>query len=304
MHTSGLSILIPTYGYSCYRLVEALQQQCQEQPDLLYEIFVLDDGANREEANVQNNKINELSHCRFIAYHDNVGKSKLLNRASKETSYSHLLFIDSDAEVCSQDFIRRYVHSWHEAQVVCGGLITSEQYSRPDNQLRYRYECAASQSIRLPEYLNQRPYHHFTTFNVLVEKEVLERIPFNESFVSYGYEDTFWGMELLHHAITLCHIHNPLVHTGIESNENFLRKTERALQNLSVMPKEFQQFVTLSRNAQRLSRLGLALFIRCFFRMSSTVLRRQLLSHYPSLFCFKIYKLGYYLTVSHRVGIQ
>ena len=54
-----ISILIPTYNYNVFSLVENLQKQC-EIANEVYEIVVLDDASTDKKSLEENSKINLL----------------------------------------------------------------------------------------------------------------------------------------------------------------------------------------------------------------------------------------------------
>lgn len=58
------------------------------------------------------------------------------------------------------------------------------------------------------------------------------QLPFDESIVTYGFEDTLWANQLSKHNIKMLHIDNPIIHQGLEKNSVFLSKTKWAIENL------------------------------------------------------------------------
>ncbi|WP_395078129.1 glycosyltransferase, partial [Flavobacterium sp.] len=68
-----LSILIPTYNYSAYSLVEELYNQCVE-AKIFFEIIVLDDGST--DFLLENNEIDSFENCRLEKNKINLGRSK------------------------------------------------------------------------------------------------------------------------------------------------------------------------------------------------------------------------------------
>ena len=264
----------------------------------VYEICVIDDGSGNDATIRAAEAINRMPCCRFTALPDHAGKSALLNKAAAMAKYPLLLLIDSDARMHSAGFITDYLKASeiHPDSVICGGVYTSPESATRSNRLRYRYEQAAAKhnmvSIR-----RKHPYSRFTTFNVLLPKKVICDVPFDESLSRYGYEDTLFGLQLEQHGIPVVHIDNPLTHTGIDDNADFLAKTETALCNLSRLSPVYQQSVTLSATAIRLRRYGVAALIGLFHRIFASYERRNLLGCYPNLFLFKLYKLGYFLTL-------
>ena len=117
-----LSILIPTYNNVCVELVKSLQAQASllySSSDSLsssseslsssshfeYEILVADDGSTDERTIEGNRIINTLPHCRYIERKENVGRAALRNFLAREAKYTWLLFIDSNMNVISHQYL-------------------------------------------------------------------------------------------------------------------------------------------------------------------------------------------------------
>ncbi len=94
------------------------------------------------------------------------------------------------------------------------------------------------------------------------------------------------------------HIDNPLIHTGIDTNKEFLEKTEIAMLSLykvsNIMPRNGSGIVEIAR---RLHRMNLAGLVQLLFKVFRRPIRANLLSSHPFLFLFQFYKLGYYLSI-------
>ena len=94
------------------------------------------------------------------------------------------------------------------------------------------------------------------------------------------------------------HIDNPLIHTGIDTNKEFLEKTEIAMLSLykvsNIMPRNGSGIVEIAR---RLNRMNLAGLVQLLFKVFRRPIRANLLSSHPFLFLFQFYKLGYYLSI-------
>ena len=300
----GLSIFIPTYGFDCTELVGDLRALCEKSAVKdFYEIIVIDDGSKNSLICSRNSKINEWENCYFNEQPENTGKAILLNRAIKKATFPLVLLIDSDAKVCSELFITNYLEEAEAADVICGSIITSKAYLRESNKLRFKYEMAANR-IRNQKFMNTHPYNCFTTFNVLLKRNIFDQIQFNEEIRSYGYEDTLFGLDLKSHCITIRYIENPLIHTGIDDNETFLLKTETALQNIANLGAQYEQVIKVSRVYNKLESCGLAKIIKVWHHFLGSIERKQLCSGNPSLFVFMIYKLGYYANLKKNRSIK
>ena len=108
-----ISFLIPNYNYVCVDLVRDLARQGEqlraEQPVAFdFEVVVADDASPRRETVEANRAINALPRCRYVERTQNVGRAHLCNWLIEEAKFDCIVIIDSDAAVCTPDFVRRY----------------------------------------------------------------------------------------------------------------------------------------------------------------------------------------------------
>jgi hypothetical protein len=233
-----------------------------------------------------------------------LGRAARRNALAREAKGEWLLFIDADAEVKNQTFIKDYLKSlpprgeeWRGA--VCGGTGNLSSCPRPEARLRYDYEVKAEKRLTL-EHRRKHPYTGFTTFNFMIRRDLFLSILFDESLKEYGHEDTLFGLELKKRGIPVLHIDNKLTHLGLEDADEYLKKTETALRTLAQMPLEQKQNVRVSALAEKLKGCCLLSVVRCLFRLTSSFLRANLLGKHPSQLLFAFYKLGYYASMKHN----
>ena len=286
-YMEGLSILIPTYNDVCVSLVQTLHKQASAL-GLPYEILVADDGSTDEESIRKNNEITKWNHCHLHRREQNTGRSAIRNFLAQHSSYSRLLYIDSDMVVCRDDFLRKYIEC--EAPVVYGGIVIR---GGDKHSLRALYEHA-EENKHFVEQRQLYPYHDFHTANFMIQRQLMLQYPFDERYSQYGYEDVAFGMTLKENGIPIKHIDNPMSFEVFESNEDFLRKTEESLQTLFRFHNELKDYSRLLQFLQSVPRPVLTV-VASLHHWFGPVLRRQLTGNAPSLLLFKIYKVGYYL---------
>lgn len=293
-----ISILIPIYNFNCLRLVTDLQQQCEEVQAQFgaevfsYEIIVADD-AGTDESIIEKNELIELfPGCRYVRGEENVGRARVCNRLFDQAAYDFLLLIDADAEVCTDDFIQTYWQRREQADVLVGSIRTPDK-APAGHELRLKYEWAA-EKIRTVEYRNKQPAAHFSTFNVMFARKVIESHRFDERCTEYGYEDALLGLTITENGFSILHIENPLLHTGINSNKSFLGNSETALRTLAKLGEPMTLHAHVAVAHRRLQTYGWAGIFALFFSLFAPLLKKNLLSRHPSLLLFKLYKLGYY----------
>ncbi|MBR1593521.1 MAG: glycosyltransferase family 2 protein [Alloprevotella sp.] len=287
------SILIPTYHYDCSALVRELFAQVEvlqrSRPELgTWEILVCADG--------EAEPASDYGGARIVPQPVHGGLAVTRNHLAREARGEYLIFMDADARVCVDDFLLRYAEMVGQADVVCGALRNPAGPPQAGHELRYRYEHEAEKR-RPASWRNAHPYECLTTFNIMVSRRVMEKVGFDERCREYGYEDTLFGLRLEQEGFSILHTDNPLIHTGIDSNESFLEKTEKAMRTLHRLGEPLQSRVGASRACRRLQGLGLLPLWRAAFRLLRPALLRNLRGHSPSLWLFKMYKLGLYASL-------
>ena len=285
-----LSILIPTFNDPCSTLVGNLQQQAEEL-GISYEILVADDGSTQHNVLEENRSINALPHCQLIERRVNAGRAAIRNFLAQQARYAWLLFIDSDMVVCRNDYLRKYA-SCEETPIVDGGVVIGTCI--PGN-LRSMYEKAA-ESEHTYEERQQSPYRDFHTANFMIQRALMIEHPFDERFRNYGYEDVLFGKAMEQAGVPILHIDNPMSFEIFEENEHFVSKTEEGLRTLYQFRHELKGYSRLLDRAQTLPRTP----IRWWHQLFGAMERRHLTGRHPSLWVFKIYKIGYFQSLSGR----
>jgi glycosyltransferase involved in cell wall biosynthesis len=283
-----ISILIPTYNYNITSLVTDLHQQALE-TYVDFEIIVMEDGSPLY---VEENKtVNDFEFCRHIILSENIGRSAVRNKLADEAKYEHLLFMDCDAEVCSEYFVAKYMSFCKEKCVVIGGTAYDPNENDPRFSLRLAY--GRQREARTAA---ERAKNNFATFNFLISKSIFNQVRFDESIRGYGHEDMLFGHQLRQLGYEFIQIENPLIHKGLDENEAFLRKTEEATRNLFLL-YQTGRYPYLAEESKLLNsfvhicRLGLARLCANIFNQLQPALERKLCTASPSLRLYDLYKL-------------
>lgn len=290
-----LSICIPTYNCNVKDLVAELSRQCAE-AKVDFEIIVLEDGSDEDYAK-KNSCIEKIHGAQHIVNVQNHGRSHTRNRLADIAKGEKLIFIDCDSAIPDPLYINRYIKN-SSTDVVCGGTTYTELQYSPEISLRYTFGTKVEKSTAKKR--NLSPYSAFTTNNMMVSKKVFEKIRFCEALKKYGHEDSLFGFELQENKIPIIHIDNPVIHTGIESNDKFLAKTRAGIENLVEMKHIdgisplFFNHIRLYRHYSKLKKMHLLWTIRLTYKIFGKTIERHLLnSKSPKLMLFNLYKLGY-----------
>lgn len=291
-----ISVLIPTYNYVCYKLACDLHSQLSAYGGE-YEIIVAEDGSDDQETITENDKVMMLSGCVHLVRKENIGRARIINYLVREAKGEWCIIMDSDAEVVSDDYIRKYAGCMTDgADVFVGDLVNPDSLPQADATLRYKYEKDAER-FRTAEFRNHHPFERFCTFNFMARRDTLLEVPFDERCTEYGYEDTLMGLELKRHGKRVSHIDNPLRHLGFDSNAVFLRKTETALHTLKKIEGSLLPYTGMGRLVLRIRAAHLTALVKVIYRLARPLLRYNLLGNRPDLTFFSFYKLGYFLSL-------
>lgn len=293
-----LSILIPTYNYDCTKLANDLYRLSSTIDDEV-EIVVVDDCSPNMEIVEALKRLEEIPICRRIRLSRNIGRSAIRNYLTKQARGEWLLYLVSDGGMVHDDFLRRYWEVRNKAMVIEGSIVVPEKCPSPNQSLSYYYEKSAEPRFTAKE-RNKKPYACFKTFNFMARREVMLRIPFNEQFRRYGYEDILFGRHLQIQEVPILHIDNPLRNMGIEPNESFLNKVAEANTTLIEFYKDLRFNSRIIQSYEKLKKWHLEPFVRNLFKLVQPLIRHNLLSPRPSIFLFSCYKLGNFCCLIKR----
>lgn len=291
-----LSILLPVYNTVCTGFVRQLQTIAEE-TGIEYEIIVADDASTDLSCVEQNSQINQLAHCRYIIKEVNSGAAATRNFLARQSRYPWLLFLDCDMQLPGPQLLSRYLAPL-DAPVVMGGISFGGDAEQLRSNLRYRYETAEAPN-HTAEMRQQRPYQSFRSCNFLIRRDTMLSCPFDERFRKSGYEDVMLGKQLKQQHIDIAHIDNPVLMTDYETNEDYVAKVERSLQTLYEFRNDLKGYSRLLTLADG---IHLGIVRRCITLLHSlcgSAMRRNLCGRSPNLTVFKLYRLGYYLSIKN-----
>jgi GT2 family glycosyltransferase len=295
-----ISLLIPVCDYDIVAIVHSMKSCMGNIPEFV-EILIGDDGSTPE--NKTKYKSLEGEGVRLISSEKNIGRAAIRNKLALEAKGDYLLFIDADTMIpgTAEAYIQKWVSSINSARVIFGGVLYHESPpGDPDKILRWkngriREEKKASER-------NKHPYSSFSTFNVLIDRTIFEKLRFNEEIKQYGHEDTLFSYQLKKAGIGIVHIDNGLLHEGLESNREFINKTKLRLENLSMLydcvtdKKTFSSTVRMIRGYRLLRIFRLTLILAGIFIRFRERMEIRIDSANPHLSLFDFYKVSMFCT--------
>ena len=227
-----ISVCIPVYNRDVSKLVEGLHHQL-EQLESPGEIILIDD-ASDEYFRALNRRI-PADMASLTELQENIGRARIRNLFSGHAKQSHLLFLDCDTSLLSDHFLSDYIACIREYpdRVICGGSVYGPD--RPDRSRLLHWKYGSQRESKSAETRNQDPNLSFMTSNFIIPGKLFTRVRFDERLSRYGHEDSLFGYRLTEMKQTIHHLQNPVLHDGLESNSEFLRKTEESIQNLIII---------------------------------------------------------------------
>ncbi len=287
-----ISVCIPVYNFDINPLVESLLEEILAH-SLAVEIVLIDDCS--QERVKQKNKV-EHNNVKYIQLTENIGRSKIRNLFLKYVTNDYLLFLDCDSFIISKDFLRSYmVQLQNLDSVICGGRVYPENRPNRSRLLRWKYGVKKESKTAVERMAN--PNKSFMTNNFLIKKSVLLDIQFDEQLTQYGHEDTLFGLELKKAGITITHIENPIFNGDIETNEVFLEKSEKALDNLILLCATSKHADDLTKEVSILIVAKKIQFFKPLMRfhhlLFGGMMKALLKNGLAGVMCFDIYRLGY-----------
>jgi hypothetical protein len=290
-----ISVLIPIYNFNVAKLVKDLHAQLTY-ANVVFEIILGDDTSTQQ---YNNEKLAELQCVTYFSLSENIGRAKIRNLLVEKANFPYLLFMDCDAAIASSLYINNYiVEISRNATPVCiiGGVAYRKQKPNPKYYLRWDYgnkREATDADIR-----NVKPYKSFTFFNAVFSKSIFDIIKFDESFSTYGNEDTFFGNQLRNTKTPVIHINNTLFHDGLDTNEEYVNKVETSVDNLISLfhsKKIDINFISENRLLSiyfRCKKLLTIPLLKLFYKMFLSNIKQKILKK-PSVLWLDVYKLGY-----------
>ncbi|MDE6807203.1 MAG: glycosyltransferase, partial [Prevotella sp.] len=291
----SLSILVPVYNLDCRQLVGDLSRQAEAVEGLSYEIIVADDASPDPSKVAVCREVSALPHVRLIERTENVGRAAIRNFLARAARHEWLLFLDGGMSIPTERFLMGYVEC-DAPDVAYGGYIVGD--GQP-SCLRFVYEKQCEPMHRAEE-RRKRPFMHFHTCNFLVRRDVMLAHPFDERFRHYGYEDVFFGKQLRKAGIAIQHPDNPVGFFDYEDNAQFVEKTEEGLRTLHLFRDDLRGYSQMLSFVDGIHTDIIRWSIRSWHRLFGTLERANLCGKHPNLTIFKLYKLGYYLTLKNQ----
>ncbi|MEQ8556996.1 MAG: glycosyltransferase family A protein [Henriciella sp.] len=259
---AALTVCVPCYHDSARPLIATLTRM----PDaarttlLLFDDGSADDKMTRELAR---QVMAWPGPARLLTAKQNRGRSHARNRLVAMAETDWILFIDADMRPDNDTFLSRYLEAIRksEAPALVAGGFTLWQVQPTQQTALHAAQSAASECLTA-EARSRAPGRFVFTSNILVHKDVLKAVPFDDGFSGWGWEDVDWGLRVSER-FDIKHIDNTTTHLGLDTTNDLLKKFGSSGANFARLVErhpEAAKSMRLFRMAQRVKRLPLGGF--------------------------------------------
>ena len=283
-----ISICIPVYNYDVSDLLNQLIEQCNDLPEFT-EILIYDDASTKQTVlNTQHE---------MITVHlgkENIGSVASRKHLANFASNDWILFLDTDLELPSSDFLASYLNSINDSSTLYyGGVCYKEQTPEANKILRWKY--GHKRESRKPQSLEE-VYNYFVSCSFLIDKTTFDSIFTSEKMPGYG-QDIYITSLLKKLDIEISFIKNPVIHLGLESNEVYYKKSMEGIETTfhaeinGLIPDNCRP---VQRAYLKMKKIGVTrLFIK-LIEKRKLQLEKNLVSGKPKLIYLDLLKLYYY----------
>jgi glycosyltransferase involved in cell wall biosynthesis len=294
-----ISVLIPVYNYNVKPLVNAIHKQITE-TKVPFEIIIIDDCSTTTKYPAGFCEI--LEHTTLKVQTTNLGRERTRQKLAEAAIYTNLLFLDADVLPKHDAFILNYLNKIKDEtlyEAIFGGICyrTEKNTQKKENlRLKYglKYESVSVEEREKNKYLN------IVSANFLVKKSIFIQLNKIMTSADYGF-DILFASNLRKENISVSHINNEVYHMGLDTNLEFVKKSENALKtyyNLLV-----QNRIDLNENKlisayTFLKKIHFTKFFNLIYTLFKDLFLKNLNSKKPSLMIFQIYRILFFCHLS------
>lgn len=255
-------------------------------------LLLFDDGSDDDALTRQlaRHIMNHPGPARLVTAPKNGGRSQARNRLVDLAETDWVLLIDADMRPDTDIFFQRYIKAIENADgpsLIAGGF-TLRQVT-PTRQTRLHAAQSARSECLSAEARSEDPGRYVFTSNILVHKQILADITFDDGFTGWGWEDVDWGLRVAAR-FPVRHIENTATHLGLDDTDALLGKFGRSGANFARLAQRHPEAVRhmrLWKMAHVLQRLP---FRKALTRLSRTVARTGWIPVSLRLLALKLYR--------------
>ena len=291
-HGCALTIAVPTYRDDPSELIETLAK-C-ERAESTY-LLIYDDGSGDE---TLSEKCRQLVRtwpgaATLISGAENRGRSHARNRLVSHSATDWILFLDADMLPDHKDFLVKYFTAIGEqtGEALIAGGFSLDKIKPSAAQSLHAAQSLASECLPASERACE-PGRYVFTSNILVHKDILLTVHFDNEFSGWGWEDVDWGLRVADLYLVV-HIDNTATHLGLDDTNTLLSKYGASGPNFARMVSRHPEAalkMKLVRAARKLTKFP----GRAFIALVSKWAARSRLPNSLRLKALKLYRAATY----------
>jgi glycosyltransferase involved in cell wall biosynthesis len=218
-----LTICVPCWKDSADAMIAMLvrMEDARSATLILYDDGSADDAVSRSLAH---HIVRFPGPARLITSHKNMGRAHARNRLMALAETDWILFLDADMRPDDGRFIGRYLEAIKKTvgpALIAGGF--SLTHVRPTAETALHAAQSSASEIVKADRRAREPGRYVFTSNILVHKQVMAAVGFDDGFTGWGWEDVDWGLNVAAR-FPVIHIDNPATHLGLDRTDAILNK--------------------------------------------------------------------------------
>jgi len=256
-HSAKLSICIPAWRDTASPLLTALARLPHHEH---CEVLIYDDGSADPDMTEQITAHLSAfeSPASLITAAQNHGRSYARNRLIHHATSDWLLMLDADMLPDDDQFLARYLEAManQSAPALIAGGFSLAQVDATKPQALHAAQSRRSECLNAEE-RNVAPGRFVFTSNILVHRDILDTISFDDGYQGWGWEDVDWGLRVAE-KFDVLHIDNTATHLGLDDTDTLLSKYGTSGPNFARLARQHPDAVSdmpLYKVARKLSHL-------------------------------------------------
>lgn len=293
---SALSICIPAYKDTADALLSSLLHLKYVQHCTL---LIYDDGSSDADLTkvLARQILRFPGPARLITADRNYGRSHARNRLISLAETDWILFLDADMRPDSDGFISRYIDAasnTHGPALIPGGF--SLKYANPTDETRLHAAQSLKSECLSADIRASQPGRYVFTSNILVHRDILASIRFDNRFKGWGWEDVDWGLRVAQ-SYPVKHIDNTATHLGLDEDEVLLKKYGQSGSNFALALRQHPEALKATPLYRASKFVSFLPGRRILKGLTRSVAKQHLLPIKLRLFALKLYRASIYAEV-------
>ena len=182
--------------------------------------------------------------AKYYDFAANNGRSFARNQLIKHSQGEYILFLDSDMLPDDDNFIGKWLqHLNNSPEITYGGYTIKQAPITKENRLARA--LAAKSDCEPANIRAERGAQAVATSNLLVRRDIMEKVPFDCGFKGWGWEDTDWALRADESGFKVTHVDITATHLGLDDANVLLDKLKKAGPNFKYILENHPQMANV-----------------------------------------------------------